>query len=383
MRVLMLGWELPPSISGGMGVACDGLLRGICTVGGASIQFVIPTVSPAPAAYPPAIRLVELADYEESLRTSLLSHTTSAGYIEKADRYSAAVLRALDRIDDFDLVHAHDWLTFGAALEIKRVTGKPLVAHIHSTERDRSPHHPANPIIVALERCGMDAADCVVAVSQYTKGCLIRDYGQSARRVKVIYNAGTDRAAARTGALPAESGYITFVGRITGQKGPEAFVKAALEIRNAVPSARFVMAGDGDLLPMIRLLVEKLGMTEAFSFPGFIDREEIAQLLAQSRVLVMPSLSEPFGLAALEAIHACVPVVLSKNCGLTERVPSAICVDPEEVQAIAAAAIDILQNPVPARARAQAVSCEAAHLDWAVSAKQLLGVYRTVLTHRR
>lgn len=378
MRVLMLGWELPPTISGGMGVACDGMLRGLGEQGGTSVQFLIPLASPAPETYPPRIRIVELDDCTESLLASLRSHTATAGYIEKARRYTGAVLRALRRLDGFDLVHAHDWLTFEAAIQIKRFTGKPLVVHIHSTEDDRSTLGGANPVIAALERQGMDEADRVVTVSEYSKERLIQRYGQAARKVEVIYNAATHRLAARPHVSPNAEKYVTFIGRITRQKGPEVFVRAALEIRRAVPSARFVMAGDGDLLPSIRSLVEKLGMQEAFSFPGFIRREQVDQLLARSEVMILPSLSEPFGLAALEAIQAGVPVVLSRNCGLIEQIPSVACVNPEDPTAIAAAAIQILENRERASARAEVVKREAAHLGWTASAGQLLDVYRAV-----
>ena len=330
-------------------------------------------------AYPEAVRIIDLDDSGESLRESLLSHADSAKYVEKAKDYSSALIRSLERISDFDLVHAHDWLTFEAALEIKRLTGKPLVVHIHSTEEDRSTRGLVNPVVATLERKGMDAADRIVTVSRYAKERLARQYGQPLEKVELIYNA-TARSTEVPVRLPSSKvGSITFLGRITEQKGPKAFVEAARGICSVVPNARFVMAGDGDLLPMIHSLVNKLGMTEFFSFPGFLNQEEVVQLLGQSRVLLMPSLSEPFGLVALEAIRAGVPVVLSKYCGLIEHTPSVIRVDPMEVQEIVDATISILRDPVKAQARAQVVAQEAAHLDWTVSAKRLLLVYRAAL----
>jgi glycosyltransferase involved in cell wall biosynthesis len=379
MRVLMLGWELPPSITGGLGVACDGLLRGISEVGGAHVQFAMP-VAPAPyAIYPQAVRVLELDGCEEPLPPDRHRHNAYAAHGQKASRYAAAVLHSLDRVGDFDLIHAHDWLTFEAALNVKRITGKPLVVHVHSTEQDRSGPHRANPVITALERNGMRAADRIVAVSRYTKEGLVRHYGQAADKIEVVYNAGT---RALTPSPTPTNGCISFIGRITEQKGPEIFVETALRIRQTVPDARFVMAGDGNLLPMIRSLVRALGLSEAFSFPGFIGREDVLRLLRRSQVLVMPSLSEPFGLVALEAIQAGVPVVLSRNCGLSERIENVACVDPEDVDGVAEATISLLRDPVHARALAHAAAQEAMHLDWAESARALLRVYRAALAQQ-
>lgn len=371
----MLGWELPPSITGGLGMACDGLLRGLDEAGGTSVQFMLPSSPASFSGYPPTIRLVELDDGEKSPRPDS-SPDAYAGDSERSSQYAIAALNALDSVGDFDLIHAHDWLTFDAALHIKRLTGKPLVVHIHSTEHDRSGYHGANAIITELERKGMDTADRIVAVSHYTKEGLVRNYGQAGQKIDVVYNAG---AQAETQPITPNDGCISFIGRITEQKGPEIFVDAAVRIRETVPDARFVMAGDGNLMPMVRSLVRLLGLAGAFSFPGFINRDEVQRLLHRSRVLVMPSLSEPFGLVALEAIQAGVPVVLSRNCGLSERIKSAVYVDPEDVNAIADATIRLLNDPERARERARAASREAARLTWTESARTLQGVYETAL----
>ncbi|WP_051547372.1 glycosyltransferase family 4 protein [Lysobacter capsici] len=378
LKVLMLGWELPPAITGGLGVACEGLLRGIGALGGIGVDFLLPASPGIRGDYPAAVRIVELDGCEDP-RVGARAQGAYIAYREKAARYAAATLRALPGLGDFDLIHAHDWLTFEAALAIKRATGRPLVVHVHSTEHDRAGEHRTNPVIAELERLGMQAADRIVAVSRYTGHGLVRNYGQSADRIDVVYNAGRSRQADPPPATTPADGCVCFIGRITEQKGPEAFVEAALRIRERVPDARFEMAGDGNLLPLMRSLVRALGLSEAFSFPGFIDREEVTRLLARSRVLVMPSLSEPFGLVALEAIEAGVPVVLSRNCGLAERVPSAICVDPDDIDAIADAAIGLLTDPARARARALAAAREAADLDWTRSAAALKQVYGVAL----
>lgn len=372
----MLGWELPPSITGGLGMACDGLLRGISEVGGVSVQFMLPAPPMPFATYPPTIGVLQLDDCEEP--APAVGHLRSAyeGHSEKASRYAKAVLRSFDRIGDFDLIHAHDWLTFEAALNVKEMTGKPLVVHIHSTEQDRSGYHPANPAITALERDGMNAANRIVAVSRYTKNSLVHRYGQAADKIDVVYNAG-HHIEIEPPSSP--EGCISFIGRITEQKGPEIFVEAAARIHEVMPNARFVMAGDGNLMPMIRSLVRSLGLKDVFSFPGFIGRAAVSKLLQSSRVLIMPSLSEPFGLVALEAIQAGVPVVLTRNSGLSERIENVIRVDPEDVEAIAEATINLMLDPARAQAQAKAAAQEAAHLNWVKSATALLDVYRSTL----
>lgn len=377
MDVLMLGWELPPAISGGLGVACDGLLRGLGQTEGVAVDFVLPAPPPGLDDYPESVRIIGLGECADDAKEPRLPQGSYTAYRAKATGYARAALRNLDQFDGFDLIHAHDWLTFEAALAIKRATGKPLVVHIHSTEHDRAGHLGVTPAIAELEHLGMQMADRIIAVSHYTKHCLIRDYAQPAAKIDVVYN-GHHRLASRAHAPPPD-GSIAFIGRITQQKGPEAFVEAAVLIHERMPDARFVMAGDGNMLAQMRSLVRALGLSDAFSFPGFVDRNEVKRLLAHSRVLVMPSLSEPFGLAALEAIEAGVPVVLSRNCGLAERIPSARCVDPEDIESIAEATCMLLDDPALARACAEAALREAAELGWDKSTAALLDVYAAVL----
>lgn len=375
--ILMLGWELPPSISGGLGVACDGLLRGLCDAGGLDIDFMLPAPRVEPEAYPASVRIIGLPEGNRWQESPTVARNSYAAYREKATRYSLAALRAVADIDDFDLIHAHDWLTFEASLAIKRATGKPLVAHIHSTEHDRAGHRGANPAIAELERLGMQAADRIIAVSRYTQACLVRDYGQPLAKIDVVYN-GRHRTVARPHA-PQPEGCVSFIGRVTQQKGPDVFVETAQLIHERMPNVRFVMAGDGNLLPQMRSLVRALGLSEVFEFLGFIDREGVKRLLDRSRVLVMPSLSEPFGLVGLEAIEAGVPVVLSRNCGLAERIPSATSVDPEDVDSIAEATLALLNDPDLARRNAESALREAAELGWDRSAAALREVYERAL----
>jgi glycosyltransferase involved in cell wall biosynthesis len=375
--ILMLGWELPPLISGGLGVACDGLLRGLCDTGGLNIDFLLPAPGVQPEHYPESVRIIGLPEGDHRTQSPTIAPNSYVAYRDKATRYSLAALRAVADIDDFDLVHAHDWLTFEAALAIKHATGKPFVAHIHSTEHDRAGHRGANPAISELERLGMQAADRIIAVSHYTQACLARDYGQPLAKIDVVYN-GRYRTPPRRCTQRTE-GYVSFIGRITRQKGPDVFVEAAQLIHARMPDVRFVMAGDGDLLPQMRSLVRALGLSDAFEFPGFINRDGVKQLLERSRVLVMPSLSEPFGLVGLEAIEAGVPVVLSRNCGLPERIPSAMSVDPEDVDSIAEATLALLHDPDYARRNAESALQEADGLGWDRSAAALRDVYARAL----
>lgn len=373
----MLGWELPPSITGGLGVACDGLLRGLGNIEGIDINFFLPLPPAVLDDYPASVRIVGLQPCAFPERVAHAPRGSYVAYREMASDYALAVSRALDGIHNFDLIHAHDWLTFEAALAIKRASDRPLIVHIHSTEHDRAGHHAVTPAIAELEATGMHAADRIIAVSNYTKACLVRDYDQDASKIHVVHNGS--RYAAKHDRVSVPEDYVCFIGRVTQQKGPEAFVGAASLIHERMPNVRFVMAGDGNLLPQMRSLVRALGIADVFTFPGFIDHEELKHLLMSCRVLVMPSLSEPFGLIGLEAICAGVPVVVSKNSGLAEVVPSALRVDPEDVESIADVTSMLLNNQAWASQYAEITKKEVANVNWDYSAAALLNVYEAVL----
>lgn len=363
IRIIMLGWELPPRINGGLGVACAGLRRALWQTGGVEVCFVVP-------------RLFGGESRAEGHLAELLPSCRSPVYGASCHADAFAFAEATARLDgDADLIHAHDWLTIPAALALRARLCKPLVLHIHSTEYDRA-GPLADESIVAIERAGMDAAMRIVAVSEATRRHIVRRYRQDPDKVTVVYN-GVDLPPAmpRKVAQPI----VSFIGRVTYQKGPLCFVEAAWHMLRSVPDLRFVLAGDGDMLDSARDLARTLGLESRMTFPGFLDRSEVEALLARSTVFVMPSVAEPFGLIALEAMAAGTPVVLSRDAGVAEIVAAATRVDPGNAASVAAAALALIHNPGLARAQAVEAQREARALGWSVPAGLLLDIYRACL----
>ncbi len=382
MKVLMFGWEFPPHISGGLGTASYGLTKALLKAG-VEIIFVVPK------AYgdeqPGDVRLVNASDVaidltDEIFRThwdkisfmevdsSLLPYATedeyfrlmekleggtssemlsiesrkfafSGGYgknlLEEVRRY-AMVGAAIARQHSFDLIHSHDWLAYMAGMEAKKVSGKPLVVHMHATEFDRSGEH-VNQQVYDIERSGMEAADKVIAVSNLTRNIVITRYGIPADKVVTVHNGVEPPGAARPEGFQKHVGekIVTFLGRITYQKGPEYFVEAAYKVLQHNPDVRFVMAGSGDLLPKMIRRVARLGMATRFHFTGFLKGEDVDRMFGMSDVYVMPSVSEPFGISPLEAMRSNVPVIISRQSGVAEVLKHAIKVDFWDIDAMA------------------------------------------------
>ena len=392
MNVLMFGWEFPPFISGGLGTACAGLTKGLDAVGGVRTTFVLPAADSSgggpsyragSAQFVNSIRFVEIdacvpapapnpASDAVDLRRSSYSGASLTG---EAMRYAGSAARMLGAADAFDVIHAHDWLTYLAGVHAKKVSGKPLVVHVHSTEFDRS-GEIYNKDIYKIERLGMDMADRIIAVSNYTRDIIIERYAQHPDKIVTIYNATEKHLVARADRhSPTLRPVVTFLGRITYQKGPEYFIEAARMVLQRGKDVSFVMAGDGDLLPRMKSLVAALGIADHFTFPGFIDAAAVADLFARSDVYLMPSVSEPFGIAALEAINAQVPTIISNNCGLAELVESVIKLAPDDCAAMADAIVRLIEEPAYAQRLATGASAELRNMSWDESAGNLKDLY--------
>lgn len=377
MNILMFGWEFPPYISGGLGTACAGLTKGLDAVGGVRTTFVLPS-GPYRASnehFVDSIRFVEIEAAADQAAAPRPGSYGGASLTGEAMRYAGSAARMLGTADAFDVIHAHDWLTYLAGVHAKKVSGKPLVVHVHSTEFDRS-GETYNKDIYKIERLGMDMADRIVAVSNYTRDIIIARYAQDPDKIVTIYNATEKHAVSRplrSGAV--ERPLVTFLGRITYQKGPEYFIEAARMVLQRGKDVSFIMAGDGDLLPRMKSLVAALGIADHFTFPGFIDAAGVAELFARSDVYVMPSVSEPFGIAALEAINAQVPTIISSNCGLAELVDSVIKLAPDDCAGIADAIVRLIDDPAYALRLAAGASGELRKVSWDESAGSLKGLY--------
>lgn len=301
--------------------------------------------------------------------------------LEEVAHYTSAGAE-IARSHNFDVIHAHDWMTYPAALAAKKVSGKPLIVHVHATEVDRSGTN-GNPEIFEIERKGMQEADRVVTVSLWTKQVAIAHYHIDGSKIEVVHNgvAHTIAANEKTFSPPVGSQIVTFLGRITHQKGPLFFVEAASMVHNKFPDAHFVVAGSGDQLPQMIERIAQLRLSSHFHFTGFLQGPEIDRIWSISNVYVMPSVSEPFGLATLEAIQAGVPVILSKQTGVSEVVPDAIKVDFWNCEALAEAICNVLRFKSLANTLRKNGAEEIKNITWNKAAKKITRLYYEVTSN--
>jgi glycosyltransferase involved in cell wall biosynthesis len=297
---------------------------------------------------------------------------------EEVQKY-ADVAKVIAAENNFDVIHAHDWMTFPAGIAAREVSGKPLVVHVHATEMDRS--GIAFGYIYEIERKGMEEADCIVAVSQWTKEILIRHYGIAGEKIRVVHNGIAPSEKTDVVAGPAMGSHvITFVGRVTRQKGPRYFVEAARKVAERFPGAHFVVAGSGDLLPQTIDRVAELKLSKQFHFTGFLTPDWIARIWSISNVYVMPSVSEPFGITPLEAVGAGVPVIVSNQSGVSEVLPDALKVNFWDTDALAEAICSVLHYRSLSAMMKQRGERELQQLTWRDVAKKLNRIYHELTT---
>lgn len=426
----MFGWEFPPHIAGGLGTACYGMTRGLAR-NGVEVVFVMPraygdedqrfvrvvnasdveTIGTRDHEFSeellekvsfihidsnmlPYISPEEYAAYHDEFVRSGRTHewtdvwkqryTFSGKYganlMEEVARYAMVAAQvAKDLEGQFDVIHAHDWLTYFAGIAAKRVSGKPLVVHMHATEFDRSGEN-INRRVYAIEKAGMQAADRVIAVSELTRRIVIGKYGILADKVVTVHNAvrfGESEEAAPERAVKDK--VVTFLGRITYQKGPDYFVEAAAKVLQRVSDVRFVMAGSGDLMNHVVRRVAQLGIADRFHFTGFLKGGEVQRMFRLSDVYVVPSVSEPFGISPLEAMRSGVPVIISRQSGVAEVLDYAIKVNYWDVDALADAIYGLLTYPALGRMFASKGLEEVTGLKWTNAAAKIKTVYETVV----
>jgi glycogen(starch) synthase len=422
----MLGWEFPPFISGGLGTACQGLTRAMTRLG-TRILFVLPKAGETPAEgqaqFPVAPtwtgnpgRLTFRAVFSEitdpyrasqqradagvppapekarTLSASRLSDEPSLevvgvgagdGYdgdlIRRIADYAARCERVVEG-EDFDVVHGHDWVTFPAAMAIAARFGKPLVLHVHSTEFDRSGEQVNRPVY-EIERAGVHAASAVIAVSHLTKRILVERYDVAPDKVRVVHN-GIEAPESSVPPIPANGANgdiktVLFLGRITMQKGPEYFVRAAARVLEKLEDVRFLVVGWGDMGPSMVEQVAAMGLGRNVRFTGFLRGGDVERAYRMSNVYAMPSVSEPFGLTALEAIRYGVPVVLSKSSGAAEVLHrGALKVDYWDVDDMANKIVAVLKRSDLAEALRHHGFSEIRGLTWERAGRACLQVYR-------
>ncbi|MBO7502171.1 MAG: glycosyltransferase family 4 protein [Paludibacteraceae bacterium] len=379
MKALMFGWEFPPHILGGLGTACYGLTRGMSLQQDMDITFVMPR---------------PMGDEDQSFLRMIGANSVPVpgrGCIEFSGRYPdnlveeignyEQVAAVLARQEQFDIIHSHDWLTYPAGATAKHISGKPLVIHVHATDFDRSRGH-VNPTVYAIERRGMDEADHIICVSNLTRQTVIEKYGQNPNKVSTVHNAVEPLADADTYVKhPRKDKLVTFLGRITMQKGPEYFVEAAAKVLKRTQGVRFVMAGSGDKMTETIDLVARRGIADRFHFPGFMRGRQVQELLADSDVYVMPSVSEPFGISPLEAMQVGCPSIISYQSGCAEILHHAIKTDYWDIDAIADAIYAIVKYPAMYKSLSELGRQEVNNIRWEDAGKKVRAIYDNVLKH--
>ncbi len=382
-RVLMIGWEFPPFVAGGLGVACEGLVRGLRELG-AEIVLLLPgrraprasrrrTPFAAPAGR--GLRIVAIG-------TPLRPYEETGGLygeqlLDEVSRL-ASVARIVAAEERFDVIHAHDWMTFPAAVAARDVSGRPFVAHVHATEYARSGGGAGDPAVSRIEGEGLRRADRVICVSSVTAANVQRHYRVPDSRIRVVHNAIEGGAAVERSAPPAPP-LVLFVGRLTKQKGPARFLEVARRVLDGMPEARFAVAGTGDRLPWLRRRAAELGLSGKLSFLGFVPPDRLPGLYRRASVYVLPSVNEPFGLTVLEAMRPGVPTIAARNAGVHEVVHSAIPVDSADVEEIARQVQLVLASPSLQAELSRRGRAEVAGLTWLEPAARCLEIYREVV----
>lgn len=414
MKALMFGWEFPPHILGGLGTASYGLTKGMWECGDMDITFVIPKpfgdedktfahiigASQVPIAWRDVNR-----DYVEQrigrlmdpdLYFRLRDHiyadfnymrTNDLGCIEFSGRYPDNLLEEINnysivagvvaRTLDFDIIHSHDWLTYPAGIHAKQVTGKPMVIHVHATEFDRSRGKP-NPTVFGIEKDGMNHADHIITVSNHTRDIVINNYGVDPAKVTTVHNAVTPLTDEQKDVPEHKSKdkVITFLGRITMQKGPEYFVEAAAKVLKNNHNVRFVMAGSGDMMDKMIQLAAERGIADRFHFPGFQRGKQVYEMLKASDVYVMPSVSEPFGISPLEAMQMGCPSIISKQSGCAEILDNVIKTDYWDIDAMADAMNSIITYPAMYEQLRQDGLEEVNKITWDKAGQKVIDIYK-------
>jgi glycosyltransferase involved in cell wall biosynthesis len=426
----MFGWEFPPHISGGLGTASYGLTKGMATMDDLEVIFVVPKAwgdedqsmvrlvgaNKVPVSFKKiyykgtrtAIEKIEVCskivpytdpeDFWKQISSEVVGHrlfvqTNNSGMVDFSGKYDQNLLDEIYKYsivasviaeeNDFDIIHAHDWLAYPAGIAAMEVSGKPLIIHVHATDFDRSGGN-VNPEVYRIEKRGMDAASKIITVSNLTRDIVINKYNINPDKVETVYNAVehvelTENIVVNKG---FDEKVVTFLGRITLQKGPEYFIEAAYKVLKVMDNVRFVMAGSGDMMERMMRRAASLRITDRFHFTGFLKGMDVYTMLAMSDVYIMPSVSEPFGISPLEAMQSNVPVIISKQSGVAEILTHAVKTDFWDIDAMADAIYGILNYPALASMFIRNGKEEVVRLKWDNSARHVRDIYERVIWHK-
>ncbi len=396
LRILMFGWEFPPFNSGGLGVACLGLTRALADEN-LDIVFVMPKKLPISVPFAKMVS-AEIDNPNISIEiidSPIKPYANGGSYMVDSDGnpiYGSDLISETKRYARFgaviaareqhDIIYAHDWLSFGAGKEAKKVSGKPFIAHVHATEFDRSGGN-VNQDVYEIEHTGLHCADKIITVSNKTKDIVIKKYGVPHKKISVVWNGIDDLTApVKIDSIPPrllalkKAGYkiVLFMARLTLQKGPDYFVRAAHLVAQKDPNVIFILAGSGDMERQVMHQAASMGLADRMFFPGFLRGHDTHEAYSFADLYVMPSVSEPFGIAVLEAMRAKTPVIVSKQSGVTEAVKSVLSVDFWDVEKMAELILSVVSSAeLSAELSAKGV-IDAASLTWDRAAHEVRGV---------
>ncbi len=414
----MFGWEFPPHILGGLGTASYGLTKGMAEQKDLELTFVIPKphgdedqsfLKITGACHVPVVwrenswehvnyRIGKFMHPDEYfwLRNGIKYdytriYTDELGCINFSGKYPDNLIEEISNYEavasvlahqmQFDIIHSHDWLTYPAGVFAKHISGKPLVIHVHATDFDRS-RGKVNPTVYSIEKRGMDVADHIITVSDLTRRTVIEKYHQDPRKVTTVHNAVEPLPDADSFTkTERKDKVVTFLGRITMQKGPEYFVEAAHRVLQKTDGVRFVMAGSGDMMHAMIELVAKRGIADRFHFTGFLKGHQVHEMLAESDVYIMPSVSEPFGISPLEAMQVGTPSIISKQSGCAEILTHAIKTDYWDIDAMADAIYGIVKYPAMYNSLRNQGREEVNNIKWYNAGLKVRSIYDSVLKY--
>lgn len=394
MNVLMFGWEFPPIHSGGLGTACYGLTKSLAKKG-INITLVLPSTKGIKQDF---LKLISANVRVKKIDSLLRPYLTLSTYnsVKEGDNFGNLPIYGSTLFDEvyrytreavnigkrekFDVIHCHDWMTYGAGIRVKEATGKPLVVHVHATEFDRTGGHGVNQYVYDCEKQGMLVADLIFAVSNFTKNKIIHHYGINPDRIIVVHNSidmDVNGGYSHAG-INKFNKIVLFLGRITLQKGPDYFLYAAKKVLDYNPNVRFIIAGSGD---MERFAIEKaaeLGIADKVLFAGFLNGADVDRVYKMADLYVMPSVSEPFGLTPLEAIRNDVPVLISKQSGVSEVLNHCLKVDFWDVNEMANKILGVLNYRSLSESLKENASLELKKFSWDEPARKCIEVYKRV-----
>jgi glycosyltransferase involved in cell wall biosynthesis len=404
MRVLTFGWEFPPQQNGGLGVACYGLTRELLR-DGVEVIFVLPktqeTAGDARFLFADDERLIKVLRTDVSIKPYMQGDSivnVIVGYdsegkpiirsrtiIEEAHRF-AHQASLIAQTEEFDVIHAHDWTSYLAGVAAKVASGKPLILHVHATSYDQAAGNNVDPAIYKIEKECFAMADKVVTVSQFTKNIVVNKHFTPAEKVEVVYNGCNMYVPPQLPPTLAElkrqgKKIVLYHGRISIQKGVDHFIRAARRVVDVDSDVVFIISGSGDMLTQIIEQVGAAGLSDNVKFAGALWDEERDRMYQSADLMVMPSVSEPFGLVPLEALQHGTPSVVTKQSGVAEVLTHALKVDFWDVEEMANQILASLRYPVIRQQMVNEGRVQMRNMSWQIAAQKMQRLYRSLLQY--